>query len=75
MYFLNKNIKDLHRNFIDEYIKRNDSYLDEDDSMLMIAEKAFNLEADSRKYYTKDQIFKIISGVFRNLRSRIILNY
>ena len=51
--------------FIDEHLRLN-VYLDRDDFMLMIAEKAFNLEADSRIYYTKDQIFNIISGVFRN---------
>lgn len=32
----------------------------------MIVDKAFNLESDSRKYYSKDRVFNIISSVFKN---------
>lgn len=52
--------------FIDEHINRNGRYFDEEDFMLMIADKAFNLESDSRKRYSREKIFNIISAVFVN---------
>lgn len=50
---------------LDVHIRNNSYDLDVNDFMLMIANKAFNLEADSRKFYSKDQIYNIISSVFK----------
>lgn len=50
---------------IDTHIDNNTYNLDESDFMSMIAYKAFNLEADSRKHYTKDYIYNTISSVFK----------
>ena len=51
---------------IDEHLQRNSHYVDRDGYMSMIADKGFNLESDSRKYYSQEHIFNIISAVFKN---------